>query len=104
MGDVEDRRAVQRRARDVWLVTAAREEGAAPTSTAGRVAPYVSLLRRNSAFRRVYAAQLVSFAGDWFAQVALLSLALELSGSAVIAALVLVLQMGGYAFLAPVGG
>src|SRR3712207_6755088 len=69
-----------------------------------RFSPYIALLRRNSAFRRLYAAQLVSFAGDWFATVALLGLALELSGSAAVASLVLVLQTGGFALLAPFAG
>jgi MFS family permease len=69
-----------------------------------RIAPYYALLRRNSAFRRLYAAQLISFAGDWFATVALLGLALELSGSATVASLVLVLQTGGFALFSPVAG
>lgn len=69
-----------------------------------RLAPYAALLRRNPAFRRLYAAQLVSFAGDWFATVALLGLALDLSGSAAIASLVLVLQTGGFALVAPIAG
>ena len=46
-----------------------------------RVRPYLDLLRRNPAFARLYGAQLMSFAGDWFATVALLGLALELTGS-----------------------
>src|SRR5918992_3552735 len=69
-----------------------------------RLAPYVALLRRNAAFRRLYAAQLASFAGDWFATVALLGLALELSGSAAVASLVLVLQTGAFALVSPVAG
>lgn len=69
-----------------------------------RVAPYYGLLRDNPAFRRLYAAQLVSFAGDWFATVALLGLALELSGSAAVASLVLVLQTGGFALASPLAG
>ena len=69
-----------------------------------RFAPYVTLLRDNPAFRRMYAAQLVSFAGDWFATVALLGLALELSGSAAVASLVLVLQTGAFAVMAPIAG
>ena len=69
-----------------------------------RIRPYLVLLRSNSAFRRVYAAQLISFGGDWFAQVALLGMALELSGSPIVASLVLVLQTGGYALIAPFGG
>jgi MFS family permease len=69
-----------------------------------RLAPYTQLLRNNPAFRRLYVAQLVSFAGDWFASVALLGLALDLSGSAAVASLVLVLQTGGFALMAPVAG
>jgi MFS family permease len=71
------------------------------TSRFGR---YIALLRRNSAFRRLYAAQLVSFGGDWFATVALLGLALELTGSAAVASLVLVLQTGGFALASPLAG
>jgi MFS family permease len=66
--------------------------------------PYLSLLRRNPAFARLYAAQLTSFAGDWFATVALLGLALQLTGSAAVASLVLVLQTGGFAAASPVAG
>jgi MFS family permease len=69
-----------------------------------RFRPYIELLRRNPAFRRLYAAQLVSFAGDWFATVALLGLALDLSNSAAIASLVLVLQTGGFALMSPIAG
>lgn len=69
-----------------------------------RLAPYVALLRGNQAFRRLYAAQLVSFAGDWFATVALLGLALDLTGSAAVASLVLVLQTGGFALASPLAG
>jgi MFS family permease len=69
-----------------------------------RVRPYISLLRSNPDFARLYAAQLTSFAGDWFATVALLGLALEMSGSAALAALVLVLQTGGFAAATPIAG
>jgi predicted MFS family arabinose efflux permease len=69
-----------------------------------RFGAYLSLLRENPAFARLYAAQLVSFAGDWFATVALLGLALELTGLAGLAALVLVLQTGGFAVAAPLAG
>src|SRR3990172_2688456 len=69
-----------------------------------RLAPYLALLRRNPDFARLYAAQLTSFAGDWFATVALLGLALEVSGSAALASLVLVLQTGGFAAAAPFAG
>jgi MFS family permease len=69
-----------------------------------RSSPYLSLLRRNPAFARLYGAQLASFAGDWFATVALLGLALELTGSSTVASLVLVLQTGGFAAASPVAG
>jgi predicted MFS family arabinose efflux permease len=69
-----------------------------------RVTSYVSLLTRNPAFRRLYAAQLVSFAGDWFATVALLGLVLEVSGSSAVASVVLVLQTGGFALASPLAG
>ena len=35
-----------------------------------RLRPYLDLLRHNPAFTRLYGAQLISFAGDWFATVA----------------------------------
>jgi MFS family permease len=69
-----------------------------------RSSPYLSLLRRNPAFARLYGAQLASFAGDWFATVALLGLALELTGSSAVASLVLVLQTGGFAAASPIAG
>jgi MFS family permease len=69
-----------------------------------RVQPYLFLLRHNPAFTRLYAAQLISFAGEWFATVALLGLAYELTGSAAIASLVLVLQTGGFAAASPIAG
>src|SRR3972149_1426521 len=69
-----------------------------------RLAPYLELLRRNPAFARLYAAQLVSFAGDWFATVALLGLALELTGSDAAASFVLVLQVGPFFVASPIAG
>ncbi|CAN5788828.1 MFS transporter [soil metagenome] len=69
-----------------------------------RIHVYFDLLRENRAFTRLYFAQLASFAGDWFATVALLGLALEMTGSAAVASLVLVLQTGGFAAASPVAG
>ncbi|HJP72479.1 MAG TPA: MFS transporter [Candidatus Limnocylindria bacterium] len=69
-----------------------------------QVSPYLSLLRQNPAFARLYLAQLASFAGDWFATVALLGMALEMTGSSGLAALVLALQTGGFAAAAPLAG
>jgi MFS family permease len=41
----------------------------------------LDLLRRNPDFRKLFAAQVVSFTGDWFANVALIGLLLDLTGS-----------------------
>lgn len=65
---------------------------------------YLSLLRRNPAFARLYVAQLVSFGGDWFATVALLGLALELTDSTTVASLVLVLQTAPFFLASPYAG
>ena len=46
---------------------------------------YWTLLRNNGNFRRLYAATLISLAGDWFLTVALLDLVLEVSHSAALA-------------------
>jgi MFS family permease len=64
----------------------------------------LSLLRRNRDFARLYAAQLVSFAGDWFATVALVGLVFDLTGSAAITALALSIQLLGFAVFTPLGG
>lgn len=69
-----------------------------------RIRPYLVLLRRNRSFTRLYLAQLISFGGDWFAQVALLGLVIELTGSAAAASLVLVLQMLPFFLASPVAG
>jgi MFS family permease len=69
-----------------------------------RIRPYLDLLRRNRAFSRLFGAQLISFAGDWFATVAILGLALELTGSPTIASLLLVVQMGAFAVASPIAG
>jgi predicted MFS family arabinose efflux permease len=66
--------------------------------------PYLRLLTRNRAFARLYAAQLVSFAGDWFATVALLGLALEATGSTAVASLVLILQTTPFFLVSPIAG
>ncbi len=69
-----------------------------------RLRPYLTLLRHNPAFARLLAAQLISFGGDWFATVAILGLALELTGSAGVAALLLVMQEGAFALASPLAG
>lgn len=64
----------------------------------------LSLLRRNPDFRRLYLASLISLGGDWFLLVALFALALELTGSAVSVALLVVSQELPFFLMSPVGG
>jgi predicted MFS family arabinose efflux permease len=64
----------------------------------------LTLLGRNRDFARLYVAELVSFAGDWFATVALLGLVNDLTGSAALTTLVLVSQMIAIAVCSPIGG
>src|SRR5688500_17437170 len=65
----------------------------------------MSLLARNPAFARLYAATLVSFMGDWFALVAILGRVNDLTdGSASLVTLVMVTQMLSIAVFSPLGG
>lgn len=64
----------------------------------------VSLLRRNGDFARLYTAQLISYAGDWFATVALLGLIHDLTGSSALTVGVIVAQLMTFAVLSPMGG
>ncbi len=64
----------------------------------------LGLFRRNPDFTKLYAAQLISFGGDWFTSVALLSLVLETTGSATLAGLVLAAQTLPFAIVSPFAG
>lgn len=64
-----------------------------------------SLLRRNPAFARLYAATLVSFMGDWFAMIAVAGRVYDLTdGAASMVTLVLVVHMLSIAVFSPLGG
>jgi MFS family permease len=69
-----------------------------------RIRRYLDLLRRNRSFSRLFSAQLISFAGDWFATVAILGLALQLTDSPTVASLLLVVQTGAFAIASPIAG
>ena len=65
-----------------------------PEEADGHTLPIVvDLLRRNPDFRSLFLAQVVSFAGDWFATVAMLGLVIDRTGSDVAATAVFVVQM-----------
>ena len=75
-----------------------------PVETEGGLRASLSLLRRNSDFRKLYLASAISLGGDWFLVVALFGLALELTGSAVSVALVIASMEIPYFLMSPVGG
>ena len=62
------------------------------------------LLRTHRDLRLLFCAQVVSFLGDWFADVALLGLVLDLTGSPIAAALVMVATMLPVFVIAPLAG
>jgi MFS family permease len=64
----------------------------------------IALLRRNRDFRAVFVAQIVSFAGDWFATVAMLGLVIDRTGSNVAATSVFVVQTLPAFALSPLAG
>ena len=66
---------------------------------------YWQLVRQNSNFRRLWAAQLISAAGDWFRNVAVVGLTLDLSGGNGFAAgMVLLINNLPMFFLTPIAG
>jgi MFS family permease len=64
----------------------------------------ISLLRRNGDFRALFLAQIVSFAGDWFATVAMLGLVIDRTGSNIAATAVFVVQTLPAFLLSPLAG
>lgn len=65
---------------------------------------YVKILRENPDFRRVWIGQVGSLLGDWFNQVAVLSLLLRLTGSGSAAGIFYVLQMVPIFLVSPLAG
>ncbi|MGI8553729.1 MAG: MFS transporter [Dehalococcoidia bacterium] len=78
--------------------------GGLPSGRSHDSGSYLELFRGNSAFRRLFGGQVVSFCGDWFLTVALLDLVLRLTHSAFLAGLVLVCQSLPTFFLAAWAG
>ncbi|HSD49725.1 MAG TPA: MFS transporter [Actinomycetota bacterium] len=75
-----------------------------PVESLGGLRASLSLLRRNSDFRRLYLASFISLGGDWFLLVALFDLVLELTGSAMGIAILVVAQDIPFFLMSPVGG
>lgn len=85
----------------VWQIAVASRE---PVQEPGGVRAALSLLRRNPDFRKLYLASMISLGGDWFLLVALFGLALELTGSAVSVAVLIVAQEIPFGLTSLVGG
>lgn len=69
-----------------------------------RRASYATVVRENPDFRRIWIGQVGSLLGDWFNQVAILSLLLRLTGSGSAAGLFWVLQMVPVFLVSPLAG
>jgi len=68
------------------------------------VRAYLDLIRRNRDFRRVFAAELISLGGDWFAVIPLITLLPVLTGTGLWGGLVLAVDTAVVALLAPYAG
>ncbi len=70
----------------------------------GSFGAYIRLVRENRNFRRLWLAQIVSEIGDWFYALAVYSLILELTGSAKLVGLAVVMQVLPQTLAAPTAG
>jgi MFS family permease len=65
---------------------------------------FTALLLHNPQFRRLWVAQVVSQLGDWFNAVAVYALLLDLTGSATLVAVMMVVQLLPIALVSPMAG
>jgi MFS family permease len=65
---------------------------------------FTALLLHNLQFRRLWIAQVVSQLGDWFNAVAVYALLLDLTGSATLVAVMMVVQLLPIALVSPIAG
>src|SRR5262245_21385455 len=70
----------------------------------GSFRAYSRLVRENRNFRRLWFAQIVSEIGDWFYSLAVYSLILDLTGSAQLVGLAVVVQVLPQTLIAPTAG
>ena len=75
-----------------------------PEVTSISLSAYFRLLRLNQNFRRLWGAQIVSEIGDWFYALAVYSLILELTGSAKLVGLAVLVQVLPQTLAAPTAG
>src|SRR5579863_2467955 len=70
----------------------------------GSLRAYLRLVRENRNFRRLWVAQIVSELGDWFYALSVYSLILDLTGSAKLVGLAVVMQVLPQTLIAPTAG
>ena len=70
----------------------------------GSFSAYSRLVRENRNFRRLWLAQIISEIGDWFYSLAVYSLILDLTGSAQLVGLAVVVQVLPQTLIAPTAG
>lgn len=75
-----------------------------PPAAVSRRASYATVVRENPDFRRIWIGQVGSLLGDWFNQVAILTLLLRLTGSGSAAGIFYVLQMVPVFLISPIAG
>ncbi len=69
-----------------------------------RLAPYLTLLRENHQFRRVWLSQVISNFGDWFGVIAVFTIILNYSDSEFLLGLVIVIKFISFAAMSPFAG
>ncbi len=69
-----------------------------------RLAPYLTLLRENHQFRRVWLSQIISNFGDWFGVIAVFTIILNFSDSEFLLGLVIITKFLSFAALSPFAG
>lgn len=71
---------------------------------ANSISPYIQLLKNNTNYRRLWAAQAISNFGDWFGLLALYALIAKYSDSEFLLGLIIVVKMLSLAAFSPLAG
>ncbi|MFO8028607.1 MAG: MFS transporter [Cyclonatronaceae bacterium] len=69
-----------------------------------KLRPYLTLLKTNHQFRRVWLSQIISNFGDWFGVIAVFTIILDFSDSEFLLGLVIVIKFVAFAALSPFAG
>jgi MFS family permease len=69
-----------------------------------KLKPYISLVKNNHNYRRLWLSQIISNFGDWFGILAVYALIQQYSGSELLLGLIIVVKMLSLAFFSPLAG